>query len=198
MAKKVSFGFNEQFFIDKGYVSDGKGGWSPPPIKSNFIRGLKAKNILQEAEIIAKEKVNNSPDFKVIPTMEWFISGYNVPSKKNSRQNFVSKTTHKMISLPSKKHAEYIKMTAMQYEVFGREFRKAVDYYDLQYPLRIEFMFIRSSKHQFDYCNACQTCEDIMKGKWIPDDSADFIIPSFKPYSYDKNNPGVKIKLLLK
>lgn len=32
---------------------------------------------------------------------------------------------------------------------------------------------------------------------WINDDSADHIIPVFRPYEYDKENPGVKIKLLL-
>jgi hypothetical protein len=94
----------------------------------------------------------------------------------------------------------------MQYDVFGREFRAAVEYYKISAPYRIEFTFIRSSRHSFDYCNACQTCEDMMKDQykkkvlvrkgWFEDDSADFIIPVFKQYEYDKQNPGVRIKLL--
>jgi hypothetical protein len=35
----------------------------------------------------------------------------------------------------------------------------------------------------------------VRKG-WFEDDSADFIIPVFKQYEYDKQNPGVRIKLL--
>ena len=147
-------------------------------------------------ELVTKEVVNPSENFQWEFKDSWFIQGYNVPSKKNSRQNFVSKTTHKMISLPSKKHAEYVKATAMQYKTFGREFKAAVKALALEYPLSIEFTFIRGSKHKFDYCNACQTCEDIMKGDWIPDDDADYIIPVFTPYKYDKQNPGVIIKLL--
>ena len=56
---------------------------------------------------------------------------------------------------------------------------------------------MRSTKHRFDYCNAAQTVEDLMtETGWIEDDSADYIIPCFKLYEYDKLNAGVKIKLL--
>ncbi len=163
------------------YKSVNKGKTSP------FIESVKNP-------LIVREKVIETPDFTAKIKTEWFIKGYSVPSKKNSRINFVRKG--KQLSLPSKKHAEYVKMTAMQYKVFGIEFKKAVEALGLEYPLRVEFTFIRATKHSFDYCNACQTCEDIMKGHWIPDDSADYIIPSFKPYRYDKEMPGVIIKLL--
>jgi len=207
----------EQWFKDKGYFLNTDGSWSPPQMKSKYIKVQAAKNVLEEIELVIKEKVNSSPDFKIIPSTEWFITNYNVPSKKNSRQNFKNG-----ISIPSEKHAEYVKMTAMQYDAYGKEFRNAVEYFDLKYPLRIEFTFIRSSKKSFDYGNALQTCEDIMKdeykkiptdkigknGKrvkkfvlvkqnWFPDDSADYLLPSFKPYEYDKENPGVRIKLLI-
>jgi hypothetical protein len=87
----------------------------------------------------------------------------------------------------------------MQYATFGREFRAAVEYYKLLYPLYIEFGFVRNSRHRFDYCNAAQTCEDIMVDNgWLPDDSAEYLLPSFKPYEYNKEEFGVHIKLLLK
>ena len=148
----------------------------------------------KKLDIVLKQKVNDSPDFEHKVNTEWFIT-YNVPSKKNSRINFVR--NGKQISLPSKNHAEYKKVTAMQYNVFGIEFRKAITHFGLKPPFKVEFTFVRGSKHRFDYCNACQTCEDLFtENKWIEDDSADFLIPSFKPYQYDKNNPGVYIKLL--
>lgn len=102
--------------------------------------------------------------------------------------------------------SDYVKLTEMQYTVFGNEFRSSVEYYKLEPPYRIEFTFTRQSHHSFDYCNACQTCEDLMKDQykakrlvrkgWFEDDSAEFLIPSFRPFKYDKNNPGVTIKLL--
>lgn len=200
--------YTDEWFESKGYTKGPDGSYSPP----KFVRDLKPS-----AELVVKQKVNNSPDFEVKSIVtEWFIKGYSVPSKKNSRQNFVKNGV--MRSIPSEKHAEYVKMTAMQYDVFGVEFRNAVEHFQLQYPLRVEFHFIRGGKHSFDYANALQTCEDVMKdqykkvpsvlnGKkikkmvlvkkgWFPDDSADYLIPSFKPYTIDKDMPGVIIKLL--
>lgn len=145
--------------------------------------------------LVVREKVNDTPDFTANIKTEWFIKGYNVPSKKNSRQNFVK--NGKQISIPSKLYADYKKMTAMQYSVFGIEFRKAVKFYGLEYPLQIEFTFVRDSKRRFDYCNACQTVEDLgTENNWWEDDSADHILPHFKPYKFDKDCPGVIIKLL--
>ena len=193
MAKQSNI--TEDFFIQKGYTKDSTGVWCPPPIKSKYIRTQKAKNILEEIELVMKEKVNNSPDFKVEPTTEWFIT-YNVPSKKNSRINFVR--NGKQVSIPSKNHAEYVKMTDMQYKVFGIEFRKAVAHYELKYPLRVEFTFIRNSIRRADLTNLCQSVEDLMvENKWLPDDDYLHLIPSFQPVEIDKNNFGVRIKLLI-
>lgn len=185
--------WNEEDLVKKGFVKDDKGNWGMNPLiiknelKTKFNQFIDSS----EGEFIAAPK----------PSLSWFIK-YNVPSKKNSRINLKSG-----ISIPSKKHSEYVKLTEMQYAVFGNEFRKAVDYYMIKPPYKIEFTFIRGSQHSFDYCNAAQTCEDMMKDQykkkvlvrkgWFPDDSADYIIPYFKPYQYDKANPGVIIKLLL-
>lgn len=199
MAKKS---FSEADLEKMGLVKQADGSFKKPgPVEFKGKKDIFGqhsvirKTYIQTTDIVRKEVVFETPDFDHIPAIEWFIKGFSVPSKKNSRQNFVR--NGKQISIPSKKHAEYVKMTAMQYRVFGNEFKKAVEYYKLSYPLYIQFTFVRSTKHSFDYCNACQTCEDIMKGHWIPDDSADYIIPVFKPYEFDKQMPGVKIKLLI-
>ena len=67
----------------------------------NLIIGLFDENELDTRFI----KTNIKEEFtaKEKPKTEWFIKG-TVPSKKNSRQNFVS--NGKQISLPSKKHQE--------------------------------------------------------------------------------------------
>jgi len=188
---KQGHSYTEETLRKMGLVETSPGVYAPvnKGKTSPFIKSIK-----NPKELVVREKVVETPDFTAKVKTEWFIKGYSVPSKKNSRINFVR--NGKQLSIPSKKHAEYVKMTATQYKVFGIEFKKAVEILGLEYPLRIEFTFVRATKHSFDYCNACQTCEDIMKGHWIPDDSADYIIPCFKPYKYDKETPGVIIKLL--
>lgn len=64
-------------------------------------------------------------------------------------------------------------------------------------PYRIEFTFVRSSKRRFDYINPCQTVQDLMvKAGWLIDDNSSYINPSFGEAQYDKDNPGVWIKVL--
>ena len=36
----------------------------------------------------------------------------------------------------------------------------------------------------------------MVKHGWIEDDNMTFIIPSFEKYEYDKENPGVEIKII--
>ena len=35
----------------------------------------------------------------------------------------------------------------------------------------------------------------MVKHGWIEDDNCEFIIPSFKPYEYNKKKPGVTIEI---
>ena len=35
-----------------------------------------------------------------------------------------------------------------------------------------------------------------LKYGWIEDDNAEFILPAFEQYTYDKENPGVWIELI--
>ena len=217
MAKKPSFNFTENWFLERGYTKNPDGSWQSPkfqnPLKRNDepVYAALSADILniyspKGEKLVIKQKVNDSKSFEVNPVTEWFIP-YQVPSKKNGRQNFIG-DNGQQTSLPSKRHREYVRLTKMYYETFGIEFRRSVQQLGLAYPLYVEFTFVRSNRHKFDYCNACQSVEDLMKDEykkkllvkkgWIPDDSCEYLLPSFKPYEYDKNNPGVRIKLLLK
>ena len=120
--------------------------------------------------------------------MEWFIPG-NVPSSKNGRR-----WTGKYF-IASKSVMNYRKETKKYYEEYAQEFRDALK--NAKPPIHIQFTFIRGSKHKFDYINPAQTVQDDMvKAGWIEDDNADCLLPVFSQYSYNKENPGVKIKIL--
>lgn len=188
--------FSAKWLEEKGLVKNADGTYSKQKPVSEKPREFVISHV--------KEKVNNSPDFEHKVVTEWFIPG-NVPSKKNSRINFVK--NGKQLSLPSKNHAMYVKLTERYYDVFGKEFRNTVETLNVKKPYKVQFTFVRNSKHNFDFCNAAQTCEDLMKDQyskkelvrkgWFEDDSADILLPVFTEYEYDKNNPGVKIKILL-
>jgi len=120
--------------------------------------------------------------------MEWFIPG-NVPSSKNGRR-----WTGKYF-IASKSVVKYRKETKKYYEKYAQEFRDALN--NAKPPIHIQFTFIRGSKHKFDYINPAQTVQDDMvKAGWIEDDNADCLLPVFSQYSYNKENPGVYIKIL--
>lgn len=116
-----------------------------------------------------------------------FIAG-NVPSSKNSKR-----WTGKML-INSKTVMRYIKETKKQYVLNCQVFKEMT--VGLEYPIVVSFKFIRGSKHKFDYINPAQTVQDLMvKNYWIEDDNMNYIIPHFEPYEYDKENPGVEIKV---
>jgi hypothetical protein len=120
--------------------------------------------------------------------MKWFIPG-NVPSSKNGRR-----WTGKYF-ISSKATTKYRKDTKKYYDKFRKSFRKELA--KLELPVKISFKFIRGSRHKFDYINPAQTVQDDMvKNHWIDDDNCENIIPEFEPYEYDKENPGVEIKLI--
>lgn len=119
----------------------------------------------------------------------WFIPG-NVPSSKNGRR-----WTGKYF-IASKAVMTYRKKSKQYYKDYAADFVKELN--KVKLPAKISFEFIRGSRHKFDYINPAQTVQDDMvKHGWIEDDNAEFIIPAFDQYSYDKNNPGVWIELIL-
>lgn len=119
---------------------------------------------------------------------KWFIP-FNVPSSKNGRR-----WTGKYF-ISSKTVMNYRKNSKPYFDEYAEEFKKEFDKYET--PVKIGFTFVRGTKHKFDYINPAQTIQDDMvKAGWIEDDNADFIIPVFENYTYDKNNPGVYIEIL--
>ena len=119
--------------------------------------------------------------------MKWFIPG-NVPSSKNSRR-----WTGKFF-IASKTTMKYRKQSESYYKQHAKTFAKEFAKYKL--PVYVSFKFIRGTRHKFDHVNPLQTVQDeIVKHGWIEDDNANFIIPVIEDFEYDKNNPGVLIKI---
>ena len=100
-----------------------------------------------------------------------FISG-NVPSSKNSKQ-----WTGKML-INSKTVRNYIKNHSDEWWQGGIKFKEMIK--GKEKPYKIAFYFIRDSRRQFDYINACQLPLDLMQDyNWIDNDNSDNIIPVF-------------------
>lgn len=118
-----------------------------------------------------------------------FIPG-NVPSSKNSKI-----WTGKFL-INSKTVTKYLKSTEKIYENESDNFR--IETLDKEYPLHVEFKFVRDSKRLFDLINAAQIVQDLMvKYEWIPDDNYTYLIPHFNPeVVIDKKNCGVYITVL--
>lgn len=121
--------------------------------------------------------------------MKTFVINGATPSSKNSRVYtgkylIASKATRKWVLSTEKDFKD-------QKDLFLKELSKH------SAPYRIEFKFVRGSKHKFDYINPAQTIQDAMvKHGWIEDDNCTVMIPFFAEYEYDKENPRVEIKIL--
>lgn len=117
----------------------------------------------------------------------------NVPSSKNSKV-----WTGKHL-VWSKSAQDYKKNTKLFWIKYCNKFRFIASgsiARDPVYPIKVSFKFIRGTKHKFDYINPLQTILDLMvEFGWIPDDNADIILPIFEFYEYNKENPGVYIKV---
>jgi len=113
----------------------------------------------------------------------------NVPSSKNNKQ-----WTGKYL-IWSKRAQQYVKETEQYWKNYKNEFLEQISNQPL--AIKVSFTFVRNSKHKFDYVNPLQTVLDLMvKYEWLEDDNADVIIPVFEIYKYDKENPGVEIRVL--
>ena len=119
---------------------------------------------------------------------EIFIPG-NVPSSKNGKR-----WTGKYL-IHSKTVMNYIKESKNDYIDNKELFLEMCK--DKESPFRVSFKFHRNSRRKFDYINPAQTVQDLMvKYGYIEDDNCEFIKPSFEDYVYDKENPGVEIRVL--
>lgn len=139
-----------------------------------------------------------------------FFIPYNVPSLKNSKVK-----TSKGI-FPSKTVTNYLRMfnilsfSSSRKQVLYRKkgdkvFQDLVAPYFVTFnkekPIIAYFHFVRKSAHKFDFNNATQIISDLFTAHdFIEDDNMDYFIPvplkiEDRWYTYDKNNPGVWIKL---
>tara|TARA_R110000751_G_scaffold307776_1_gene431529 strand:+ start:156 stop:599 length:444 start_codon:yes stop_codon:yes gene_type:complete len=139
-----------------------------------------------------------------------FIPG-NVPSSKNSKIKtkhgiFSSKTVKKYLSnlgiqrySVSKKQVIGFVRRDNEFMKFQNEFKSLVE--KSKGDMIISFHFVRATKHKFDFHNMVQIIADLMVAHdFIEDDNMDHFIPmpfklKNKWYSYNKNAPGVWIKV---
>ncbi len=190
---KQGHSYTEETLRKMGLVETSPGVYSPANKgkTSPFIESVK-----NPKELVVREKVIETPDFTAKVKTEWFIP-YQTPSKKNSRQVFVHPKTKKLMNIPSKAYSEYKSVTKKYWEVFGIEFRKAVQVLDLKYPLNIEMTFTRKTNQLVDYFGPGESVFDLMTDfNWWEDDNRRFGKPFFGDMIVDKENPGVKIKII--
>jgi hypothetical protein len=123
---------------------------------------------------------------------EFFISG-NVPSSKNSKRWMGN---NRLVS--SAYTQRYIANTAYQYNQITIKFKEALSKVEGP-PYFIEFTFVRQTKQKFDYININQVVADLMvKHGIIADDDTENIKPYYGDPLYNKDKPGVIIRILKK
>jgi hypothetical protein len=141
---------------------------------------------------------------------EYLFISTNVPSLKNSKVKtskgiFSSKTVGKYLRGLGIQSYSSGKKIVKGYVNRPNEFLKCKEYFEkylLNKPYEIGFHFVRGTKHKFDFNNATQIIADLMTAHdFIEDDDMDNFIPfPFKInnqfYTYNKENPGVYIKIL--
>jgi hypothetical protein len=132
----------------------------------------------------------------------------NTPSSKNSKQWTGDFLVNSEIVQRWKRHTKYFFLSqAIWFQYMLSTLPK---------PHYIEFTFVRKSKRRFDYVNIAQAILDEMVGYgnvtkreklenspkcqiyfgWLVDDDTTNVKPYFGEPIYDKENPGVIIKIL--
>lgn len=119
----------------------------------------------------------------------FFVPG-KTPSSKNSRLK-----TRNGAFIASKATREWQKATSTYWVAYKNAFLQQLA--GLEKPYKINFKYVRGTKHVFDYVNPQQTVQDEMVHYgWLEDDNADILIPVFEPYEYSKTHPGVYITVI--
>jgi Holliday junction resolvase RusA-like endonuclease len=127
---------------------------------------------------------------EILTHLIFFVPG-NVPSSKNS------KVWTGRFLVWSKAANKYRKETSRYWKEFAEQIKKNKALLDKSgKPLHIEFLFVRGTRHKFDYVNPLQTVLDLMvENGCLDDDNADEVFPTFQQYKYDPKNPGVYITI---
>lgn len=122
--------------------------------------------------------------------MEDIFIPYNTPSSKNGKR-----LIRKGLIINSKTVMKYKQLTHDDWTQNRDKFLSLLEGKTAPYQVRL--YFVRNSRRKFDYINIAQIVFDLMQEyKWLPDDCADYVIPQFRGYKYDKIKPGVYINVL--
>lgn len=118
-----------------------------------------------------------------------------IHSSKNSKRIFTNRRTGKPFitkSAASKRdETEIVAQLLEQLHVW----RAATS--GLPHPMCVGFAFRRKTKARFDYINIAQgICDAMVEANYLPDDSAEYLIPVFMPYVVDKHNPGCTLTII--
>ena len=125
-----------------------------------------------------------------------------IHSSKNSKRIFKRWKTDKITGARSKvpfiakSHASKLDQESFVWQMLGQmeEWRRMTA--GKTFPLCVVFEFRRKTKARFDYINMAQgLCDAMVEANLIPDDSADYLIPVFVPYTVDKHNPGCTLRI---
>lgn len=141
---------------------------------------------------------------------EYLFIENNVPSLKNSKVKtskgiFSSKSVNRYIRALGIQSYSASKKTIRGYVNRPNEFLKTKEYFEkylITKPYKIGFHFVRGSKHKYDFNNANQLIADLMTAHDIIEDDDTTVFLPFpleidgKYDSYNKENPGVYIKVL--
>jgi len=132
----------------------------------------------------------------------FYIAG-NVPSSKNSKDIVTVKNINKKTGKPQEFSTPVDGELVRKYKIAtkGDWWQNKVAFLNqtrhAKLPLRVEFTFIRKSLHAFDFINAAQIIQDLMKKYgYITDDETSYILPSFGPVLYHNKLMGVLIKVI--
>jgi len=120
-------------------------------------------------------------------------------SKKNSKSIYKNKKTNKFFIASNKKVEEneddiIYQLKKPLNKTKWNEMRNAILLEKDRYPIKVELFFYRKTNRAFDYINIAQIVFDAMvKAEYIPDDSMNYVIPVFKGWAKDSENPRAEI-----
>lgn len=174
--------WTKEDLLKMNLTSDGKGGYRPMTKKEIALSKMpKSKDTVYQYNIEAIDK-----------SCLLFIPG-DVMSKKNSKQMVTLKDGRKFL-ISSKYVKNYEDSTKHYWKNLRNRFLAEIQ--NKEKPYNIEFHFVFSSKRKRDYCNMIQLPLDLMQEhEWLEDDDMDTVLPIYKPYSVDRFNPGLYIKI---
>ena len=66
-----------------------------------------------------------------------------------------------------------------------------------RHPIKLSFKIYRQTHRRFDYTNIVQGLLDaLVRAGYLPDDSADYVIPVFEQYEVDKIHPRTIMRII--